>query len=256
MKDIVNKHPLMAEAGEESGGSTTEQTPSETTTSTTADAAHETVLDDTKQTQTPEAAKTEEKTESAPTTPTEPESLLDDEKKADPQSSDTSAPTEEQIGEFTKSIKAIDLGDGVTWDDDALKAMTPDLMNLCEGDAKKAEGLVKAYTSYKQSVAKTVAEKADAFNKELISQCRTRFGSDLKQVVEYARIGGKEIFGDVIWNEMKKVPSFANNPEIVEKLAGWGRKFASDSGRITPRGDDAPKQEGDVLHRMYGNVKV
>lgn len=165
-------------------------------------------------------------------------------------------PTEEQVAEFCKGIPALDMGDGVKWDDETLKAIAPSLMDITGGDAKKAQPLVKAYADHMQKLAKAQAEAADAFNNGLIAECNKRFGADLKKISGYAKKGGAAIFGEKIWNEMKTIPSFANNPDIMERLAEFGRKIATDGGRVATKDGDPAPGESDVLHRMYGNVKV
>lgn len=162
------------------------------------------------------------------------------------------APTAEQIEEWCKGVPALDLGDGVKWDDAALRAMAPSLMALKREDSGR---VIAAYAEYAKGAARAQAEAADAFNRGLVQQCRDRFGEDLKKVVSFAKKGGLAIFGEKIWNEMKVVPQFANNPDIMERLAEYGRSISTDSGKVTPSGAD-PAERGDVLHRMYGNVKV
>jgi len=205
--------------------------------------------------ETPGAGTTD--TPAAKTDPSAPKNLLDDEpeKKTD-EPGNAEPPTEEAIKAWTDGIKATDLGDGVKWDDAALKEMTPALMEISGGDPKKAEGVVKAYTAYQQKVAKQIAEANAAFNSMLLGECEKRFGTDLKKVVGYAKKGGAAIFGDKIWNAMKREPRFANNPDILEKLADFGRKISTDTGRVVPKDGTGGGETGDVLHRMYGNVKV
>ena len=162
------------------------------------------------------------------------------------------APTAEEIDEWCKGVPELDLGDGVKWDNAALKAMAPSLMGLKKEESGR---VIKAYAEYTKAQAKAQAEAADSFNNGLIQECQKRFGEDLQKIAGYAKTGGREIFGDKIWNEMKAIPQFANNPDIMEKLAEFGRRVSTDGGKITPKGgetDDA--QKGDILHRMYGNV--
>lgn len=185
-------------------------------------------------------------------------SLLDDDDEPgkDPANpGEPEKPTDEAIKAFVEGIPALDLGDGVKWDDAMLTAMAPSLMELTGGDPKKADNLVKAYASHAQAYAKAQAEAADAFNNGLIAECEKRFGADVKKVAALAKAGGRAIFGDTIWNEMKKTPAFANNPDIMERLAEFGRKIATDSGKVTPTASE-PADGGDVLHRMYGKIKA
>ena len=184
--------------------------------------------------------------------PAAPKSLLDDDDDppADP-AAQPQQPDDEAVKAFVAGIPALDLGDGVKWDDQMLKVMAPSLMELTGGDPKKADGLVKAYASHAQAYAKAQAEAADAFNNGLIAQCKERFGADFNKVKAYAKQGGLQVFGEKIWNEMKKTPVFANNPDIMERLAEIGRKSATDSGKVLPQGS-TPGDRGDLLHRMYG----
>lgn len=188
-------------------------------------------------------------------------SLLDDdeepthEKKEDEGAADEGAnkvPTEEEIDAWCKSVPELDLGDGVKWDNAVLKAMAPSLMGLKKEESGR---VIKAYAEYTKAQAKAQAEAADGFNNGLIKQCQERFGEDLPKVAQLAKSGGREVFGDKIWNEMKKIAAFANNPDILEKLAAVGQRVATDRGKVIPKGSegsDAPK--GDILHRMYGNI--
>lgn len=184
--------------------------------------------------------------------------LDDDDEPQDPPANpeDPEKPTDEAIKAFCDGIPALDLGDGVKWDDAMLTAMAPALMELTGGDPKKANNLVKAYASHAQAYAKAQAEAADAFNNGLIAECEKRFGADVKKVAALAKQGGRAIFGDKIWNEMKKTPAFANNPDIMERLADFARKFATDSGKVVPDGAEGVSDKDDLLKRMYGKIKV
>lgn len=185
-------------------------------------------------------------------------SLLDDDEPAQPAQTvpaGDAQPSADDIKKFVSEIPALDLGDGVKWDDQMLTVMAPALMEMTGGDAKKADKLVKAYANHVQGLAKAQAEAADAFNNGLIAECQKRFGTDLKKTITLAKRGGLAIFGDKIWNEMRKTPAFANNPDILERLADFGRKWTTDDGRVVPPEGGTP-QSGDVFERMYGNIKV
>lgn len=162
-------------------------------------------------------------------------------------------PTEEEIAAWVKDVPALDLGDGVKWDDAALKAMAPSLMGLKKEDSNK---VITAYAEYTKKIAKAQAVAADAFNAGLIKQCEERFGTDLRKVAGFAKKGGAAIFGDKIWNELKTVPSFANNPDIIERLAAYGRTIADDGGKVKADAGGTKDAQADVLHRMYGGIRV
>jgi len=242
--------------GEGGGGSTetTQTTETQTTETQTTDTPKEepkSLLDG------EETPKEEPKKEEPKAEPPKSKNLLDDEPEPKKEEgADDTPPTEEAVKAWTDGLKAIDLGDGVKWNDEALTEMTPALMKMSGGDPKKAEGLVKAYTAYQQKVAKAVAERDVAVNNMLIAECERKFGADLKKVVGFARKGGEAIFGAQIWNAMKREPRFANNAEILEKLAEYGRKIATDTGRVVPKDGTGGGESEDVLHRMYGSVKV
>lgn len=192
-----------------------------------------------------------------PSKPTEPKklkSLLDDDDELPAnEPTDPAQPSAEDIDAWVKSVPALDLGDGVKWDDAALKAMAPSLMGL---EKDKADAVIKAYADYTKGIAKAQAEAADAFNNGLIAECKKRFGEDLKKVTTLAKQGGVAVFGEKIWNEMKSVPAFANNPDIMERLADIARKFATDGGKVAPKGAEVGSDKGDLLKRMYGGIKV
>lgn len=204
---------------------------------------------------TPPASTAEPGGDKPPTTPTR--TLLDDDEEAPPAAADASSvPSEEDITKFCSGITAADLGDGVTWSDDALRAMAPSLMELTQGDPAKAEGVVKAYSEYMRSEAKRQQEAAEAFNDGLIRECKARFGADIKKVAKFAREGGREIFGDELWSALKATPAFANNPEVLDRLARHGRRIAADNGVEVPKVKPPAEEEGDVIHRLYGKVNV
>ena len=162
-------------------------------------------------------------------------------------------PSDEDIDAWVKAAPALDLGEGVKLDDAALRAMAPSLMGLKKEDADK---VLQAYAGYSKEAARKQAEADNAFNAGLVKECEKRFGADLKKTIADAKRGGRAIFGDTLWNVMKSVPSFANNPDMMERLAEYGRKIATDGGKLAPQGDGEPGDRGDVLHRMYGGLKV
>lgn len=192
--------------------------------------------------------------QSETTEPKKLKSLLDDDDEPPANKpTDPAQPSAEDIDAWVKSVPALDLGDGVKWDDAALKAMAPSLMGL---EKDKADAVIKAYADYTKGIAKAQAEAADAFNNGLIAECKKRFGEDLKKVITLAKQGGVAVFGEKIWNEMKSVPAFANNPDIMERLVDIARKFATDSGKVAPKGAEGGSDKDDLLKRMYGGIKV
>lgn len=191
---------------------------------------------------------------SEPTAPKKLKSLLDDDDEPPAnEPTDPTQPSAEDIDAWVKSVPALDLGDGVTWDDAALKAMAPSLMGL---EKDKADAVIKAYADYTKGIAKAQAEAADAFNNGLIAECKKRFGEDLKKVTTLAKQGGVAVFGEKLWKEMKSVPAFANNPDIMERLVDIARKFATDGGKVAPNGAEGGSDKDDLLKRMYGKIKV
>ena len=185
--------------------------------------------------------------------------LMDDETggetaKKEPGAEESKPPTDEEQKTFREAIKTIDIGEGVKWDDPALSAMTPELMKISGGDPKKAEGIVKAYTAYQQEQVRQFNEANDKFLNGLVEQCKQRFGSDLKQVCALAKEGGRRIFGDDLWNVMKKERAFANNPDIIEKLAAFGRSTKDDPG-ATKKETGTTGRSSDWRENMYGGAK-
>lgn len=166
------------------------------------------------------------------------------------------APSQEEVDAFVRGIPSLDLGDGAQWDDATLRAMAPALMEVAGGDPKRADGVVRAYAGFVQERARLAQEAEDAFNDGLVRECGRRFGDDLRKVAAYAARGGRAVFGDALWDEMKGVPQFANNPDIMERLAEIGRRATPDGGAASPPGGRQPEAGGDVLHRMYGGLRV
>lgn len=166
------------------------------------------------------------------------------------------APSPEEVDAFVRAIPSLDLGDGAQWDDATLRAMAPALMEVAGGDPKRADGVVRAYAGFVQERARLAQEAEDAFNDGLVKECARRFGDDLRKVAAYAARGGRAVFGDALWDEMKGVPQFANNPDIMERLAEIGRRATPDGGAVSPPGGRQPEAGGDVLHRMYGSLRV
>ena len=203
-----------------------------------------------------EAPKGEEQPKGGEEAPKKPVNLLDDPagEEQPKGGEDEKAPTDEEQKAYRESIKAIDLGEGVKWDDPSLEAMTPELMRLTGNDPKKAEGIVKAYTAHQQAQVRAMQERQDKFLNGLVGECKKRFGDDLGRMCELAKAGGKKIFGDEIWNVMRKEPSFANNPDIIEKLAAFGRSEKDDPG-VTAAQPKAAGGDRDWRESMYGKKK-
>lgn len=161
--------------------------------------------------------------------------LLDDAAK-DGEMPGDEAPSEEAVAEWKKGVKAFDLGDGVEYDDELVEKIAPALMKLTGGDPSKAEAVVKAYTEYALGLNRKAVENEEAFNSQLVTACRERWGKDLGRVARLADAGGRNIFGDKLWNEIRSVRQFANNPDIMERLAAFGRGASGDRGVVTDKG--------------------
>jgi len=196
----------------------------------------------------PEESKPEESNKA------EVKNLLDGEQPVE-KKEDAAAPTEEEVSAWIKDVPALDLGDGVKWDDAALKAMAPSLMGLKKEESGK---VIQAYADWTKAQAKAQAEAADAFNAGQIKACQERFGADLKKVAGLAKRGGEHLFAKhpEVWKALKSTPAFANNPDVMECLAEAGRMYAEDTGRVVPKDGTGDRESADVLHRMYGSVKV
>ena len=185
--------------------------------------------------------------------PKAPQSLLDDDPPpANPASADAPAPSTEDVQKWTEGIKATDLGDGVKWDDEALGAMTPELMKLTGNDPSKAEGIVKAYTAYQQGVHNKIVEQNEAYANELVEECKRRFGADLNKTLAYAKAGGRHVFGDKLWDQLKSVKQFCNNPDLIERLAVFGRQATPDTGAVPTKDGKAQPAARDWREGMYG----
>lgn len=217
----------------------------------------------------PTAAEVSEPTppaENEPTPPTpgeseelKPLSLLDDEgegeEKSEAQESAPPAPNEEETKAFYEKLSAVDLGDGVTRDDELLKEMTPALMAMTNGDPKKAEGIVNAYASFVKAKEKRELESQILYENALVKQCEAEFGADAKRVAKMADFVGSKILGEE-WKAMRSVKSFFYNPNVIRRLSSLYSMFAQDTGKMPPNGEAATIDRGDVFHRLYGNVKV
>lgn len=182
--------------------------------------------------------------------------LLDDEPEGGGEKSADAgaAPDAEAVKTWTAGIKATDLGDGVKWDDPLLDAMAPELMKMSGGDPKKAEGVVKAFTDYQRAVAKKMAEGAAEIDRQNISACEAEFGQDLKKVVKLAREGGRIAFGD-LWDVVRQERRVCNHPAFIRQMARIAQRFATDTGHVAPKEGAGDGEVGDVLHRMYKDVR-
>lgn len=179
-----------------------------------------------------------------------PVNLLDD----DEQQEELTPPTEEEVKSFRDGLKAIDLGEGVTFDDKALDAMMNPLMELTGKSPEKAEKIVKAYTEYRRAEIAQAQAQRDAFINGLVKLSNERFGKDIKNVTTLAKAGGRKIFGDKLWNEMRTIPEFANNPDIIERLAAFGRTVREDQGAVKKE-VGTEHRSGDWRTNMYGGKK-
>ena len=194
--------------------------------------------------------------------PKKAENLLDDDaaddaakdKGGEKPTEGAATPTAEQVAEWAKGVNALDMGDGVTWSDDLLREMAPSLMTL---DKAAQEKTIKAYADFQARQAKALAENADLANRSRIKLCQERFGGDLRKFTGLAKTAGAKIFEKhpEIWNALKSTPEFANNPDVIECLAEVGRLFATDTGHVAPKEGAGDGEVGDVLHRMYKDVR-
>ncbi len=190
------------------------------------------------------------------------ENLLDDEPAdgaakgngGEKPSEGAAVPTAEQVAEWAKGVRALDMGDGVTWSDDLLREMAPSLMTL---DKAAQEKTIKTYADFQAKQARALAENADLANRSRIRLCQERFGGDLRKFTGLAKTAGAKIFErhPEIWNALKSTPEFANNPDVIECLAEVGRLFATDTGHVAPKEGAGDGEVGDVLHRMYKDVR-
>lgn len=191
--------------------------------------------------------------------PKGPQSLLDDDPPpadatAAPADPNAPAPSTEDVQKWTEGIKATDLGDDVKWDDEALGAMTPELMKLTGNDPGKAEGIVKAYTAYQQGVHNKIVEQNEAYANELVAECKRRFGADLQKTLAYAKAGGRYVFGDNLWNQLKSVKQFCNNPDLIERIAVFGRQVTPDTGAVPNKDGKTQPAARDWREGIYGRV--
>ncbi len=145
-------------------------------------------------------------------------------------------PSAEEAAAWRRGVKALDLGDGVAFDDALLDRLTPALMRLSGGDPARAEEVVRAYTGHALEQARLAAEREEAFNASLVAACRERWGADVRRVARLADAGGRAVFGDDLWGEIRSVRQFANNPDIMERLAAFGRGASPDRGVSPGRG--------------------
>ena len=182
------------------------------------------------------------------------DNLLDD-KTVDPSSGAVDdVPSDEVIANFRSSINSLSGDLGI--DEDGVKDLLPELYRLSGGDAAKAERLVQKYGSVVKNGLDRVRAKDSEFNRQLVDSARSRFGSELPKVVKFANIGGRDIFGDELWSVFRKIPAFANNPDVLERLARRGRIVEEDNGVYRGGQNQSTGDQSDVIHRMYGGMKV
>lgn len=180
--------------------------------------------------------------------------LLDEGMEAPADGGIDDVPSDEVIANFRSSINSLsgDLG----LDEDGVKDLLPELYRLSGGDAEKADRLVKKYGSVVKNGMDRIRAKDTEFNRQLVESARSRFGSELQKVVKFANIGGRDIFGDELWSVFRKIPAFANNPDVLERLARRGRIVEEDNGVYRGGHNQSTGDQSDVIHRMYGGMKI
>lgn len=256
MNRLMMRWPLMAEEGNPGGGGnqpTANDPPKEDPPKSDPPTANDPPKND----PPPAGDPPKEDPPKSDPPPAKPVNLMGDDE-AEPeknkQGEEAKPPTDEEQKAYRESIKAINLGEGVKFDDAALEAMTPALMKLSGNDPKKSEEIVKAYTDFQRKQVAAAQEQQDQFLNGLVAECQKRFGDDLKQICALAKAGGRHVFGDELWNVMKQERAFANNPDIIERLAAIGRTVKDDHG-VTATKTKTAGGDRDWRESMYGGKK-
>jgi hypothetical protein len=162
-------------------------------------------------------------------------------------------PTPEEVEAFVSKIKKIEPAAGEiapAWDSDAVKAVAPLLLKHKISDAA-ANDIIGAYATYVTGQLKAASESERQLLAGLRTECKNRFGGDLKRFAQEGRRGGEHVFGKEVFKRLAGVEVFGSDPDIIEALAKIGRGLTPDNAGGNGSGGTADKSLAD---RMYPDI--
>ena len=110
--------------------------------------------------------------------------------------------------------------------------------------------MVKAYAEHVKGEMAAQAQQAAAFNRHLIAKARETFGQDLPRFAREADAGGRAVFGEEVWGEMRKITAFVNDPRIITALSRHGRAQQTDGGAGA---GGEKRKENDLAQRWHSS---
>lgn len=162
-------------------------------------------------------------------------------------------PTPEEIETFVGKIKKIEPAAGEiapAWDSDAVKAVAPLLLKHKISDAA-ANDIIAAYAQHVTQQYKAASDSERQMLAGLRTECKNRFGGDLKRFAQEGRRGGEHVFGKELFKRLSSVEAFGSDPDIIEALAKIGRGLTPDNAGGSGSGGASEKSLAD---RMYPDL--
>ena len=150
-----------------------------------------------------------------------------------PPATPPAAPDAKAVSDFIGGIK-VDYGQDVDGkplpaDAKALERIAP-LMMKHGITPEAASEIIQADVAYRQEMVAAWQQRNQEVADQMAAATEKELGADLPRFAAEAVRGGRYLFGDELWNELKAVPHFSNDVRVVKALAALGRSLKNDPG--------------------------
>jgi hypothetical protein len=150
-----------------------------------------------------------------------------------PPATPPAAPDAKAVTDFIGGLK-VDYGQDAEGkplpaDAKALERIAP-LMLKHGVTPEAASEIIQADVAYRQELIAAWQKQNDEVAARMAEATEKELGNDLPRFAAEAVRGGRYLFGDDLWNELKAVPHFSNDVRVVKALAALGRSLKNDPG--------------------------
>lgn len=154
-----------------------------------------------------------------------------------PENQPPQPPDQKQVSEFLAGLK-VDYGKDaegkpLPGDSKALERLAP-VMLKHKVSADAASEIIQTHVLHQQEMIAAWQKQNEEVADRMAEQTQKELGADLPRFAAEAVRGGRYLFGDELWAELKAVPHFSNDVRVVKALAALGRSLKNDPG---PGGD-------------------
>ena len=150
-----------------------------------------------------------------------------------PENQPPQPPDQKQVSEFLAGLK-VDYGKDaegkpLPGDSKALERLAP-VMLKHKVSADAASEIIQTHVLHQQEMIAAWQKQNEEVADRMAEQTQKELGADLPRFAAEAVRGGRYLFGDELWAELKAVPHFSNDVRVVKALAALGRTLKNDPG--------------------------